>query len=69
MGKNRPDRIRCQKCNRRVRDNFQGKWSHLVDYHPDYMAQRILPLLFGHEQTKGVCALIDMVTDALAREN
>jgi len=41
-----PKRIRC-KCGRIVRDTFKGKWRHMVNYHPDHLAKKILPLMFA----------------------
>jgi hypothetical protein len=29
-----------------VMDNFRSKWRHMVRYHPEHMARRILPLVF-----------------------
>ena len=41
-----PDRITCKQCQRIVRDTFKGKWRHMVRYHPEALAKRILPLIF-----------------------
>jgi hypothetical protein len=37
--------MRCNQCNRVVRNGFKPKWRHLVNYHPEIITQRLLPLL------------------------
>jgi len=29
-----------------VRDTFKGKWRHMVNYHPEHLAKKILPMMF-----------------------
>lgn len=38
--------MKCDQCNRRVKDTFQAKWNHMVKYHPVELGTRILPLAF-----------------------
>ena len=40
------DRIYCNECGVRVRDNFRAQWRHMMRKHPDHMARKILPLVF-----------------------
>jgi len=38
-------RVRCV-CGRMAQDSFSGKWRHMIKYHPEAMAKKIIPLLF-----------------------
>jgi len=29
-----------------AQDSFSGKWRHMIKYHPEAMAKKIIPLLF-----------------------
>jgi hypothetical protein len=38
--------IHCLKCGRKVTENFRAKWRHMVRYHQEELAKRIIPLIF-----------------------
>lgn len=40
------ERIYCNECGSRVRNNFRAKWRHMVEKHPEHVAARILPMVF-----------------------
>jgi hypothetical protein len=36
---------KCNQCGRKIPDDFQHKWNHVVTYHPEILAARLLPLI------------------------
>lgn len=43
--------MNCNLCGRRVAENFESKWKHLVKWHPEQVALKMLPLVFGLAET------------------
>lgn len=39
------ERIRCDLCNRTVKNEFKPKWKHLIRFHPDLFVRRLAPLI------------------------
>ena len=47
-------KVSCDLCGRRVCSTFQGKWSHLANYHVEVLIQSMLPYLFNPSEAQAL---------------
>ena len=45
-------KIDCNMCGRKVRDCFQSKWEHVLQYHPQVPLNRLIHLLINPDEVE-----------------